>query len=394
VSGASSVANALAHAIATDPGMLEYKLDELIAFRVVEGACVLEAPGEGTTQEFPARFLPILMHFVDWAPLSGAFLVEPPDGGAWPLAEAMSLLREFIDRGVLISRAGEHDESGLWRDVWSKWNPALAFCLASRTVARQPYWAVSELDALLWEKSIHDPQPSSYKDCDVSLVDRLTVPTGNPDTADRPDDFLSVLLRRRTCRSFSEVPVQREDIASLLYLTWGATTTLENHMGRDVFLRKTSPSGGSLHPTEVYPLIMNVDGIERGVYHYSVRQHGLERLSDEDPRKFIVDACGGQPWVEGAAAVFLTTSVVRRVAWKYESPRAFRAICQDVGHLSQTFYLVATWLGLGAFVTGALRDEVFEEKIGLDYLQEPVLLLNGVGMAATAPAAATGPSRG
>ena len=74
--------------------------------------------------------------------------------------------------------------------------------------------------------------------------------------------------------------------------------------------------------------------------------------------------------------------MLQRVGWKYESPRAFRVVCQDVGHLSQTFYLVAAWLGLGAFVTGALRDEILEDRIGLDYRQEPVLLVNGVGLAA------------
>jgi hypothetical protein len=43
---------------------------------------------------------------------------------------------------------------------------------------------------------------------------------------------------------------------------------------------------------------------------------------------------------------------------------------------------VAGWLGIGAFVMGALRDEIFEEKIGLNYLDEPVMLLNGVGIPA------------
>lgn len=62
------------------------------------------------------------------------------------------------------------------------------------------------------------------------------------------------------------------------------------------------------------------------------------------------------------------------MAWKYEFSRAFRVVMMDIGHLSQTFSLVATWLGLGA-----LRDELFEQKLGLNPLQEPVFLLNGVG---------------
>jgi SagB-type dehydrogenase family enzyme len=124
---------------------------------------------------------------------------------------------------------------------------------------------------------------------------------------------------------------------------------------------------------------MNLEGLANGVYHYSVRRNGLELLSEEDPRPWIGHASGGQDWVADSAAVFLTTSVLYRMAWKYQSSRALRVVLHDIGHLSQTFSLVATWLGLGAFTTGALRDEVFEKKLGLDYLEEPVLLLTGAG---------------
>jgi hypothetical protein len=51
----------------------------------------------------------------------------------------------------------------------------------------------------------------------------------------------------------------------------------------------------------------------------------------------------------------------------------------DVGHLGQSLVLVATYLGLAPFTTAALRDGIFEERLGLDYLAEPVLMLNGVG---------------
>src|SRR6185295_20068833 len=116
-----------------------------------------------------------------------------------------------------------------------------------------------------------------------------------------------------------------------------------------VFLKKTSPSGGSLHGAEVYPIVMNVEGIERGVYHYSVRRHGLELLSREDPRAWLPAAASGQAWIADAAVAFLSTSLLDRMAWKYQAPRALRAVLLDIGHLSQTLYLVATSLGLGAF---------------------------------------------
>lgn len=42
--------------------------------------------------------------------------------------------------------------------------------------------------------------------------------------------------------------------------------------------------------------------------------------------------------------------------------------------MSQTFYLVSAWLGLGA-----LREESLEKELGLDWTEEIVLGANGAG---------------
>ena len=75
----------------------------------------------------------------------------------------------------------------------------------------------------------------------------------------------------------------------------------------------------------------------------------------QDPRPWIGDACGGQNWVSEAGAAFLMTFSAKRLSWKYGFSRVFRAAMMDVGHLGQTFALVATWLGLAPFTTAALR---------------------------------------
>ncbi|CAJ0809103.1 hypothetical protein LMG19083_04844 [Ralstonia psammae] len=196
--------------------------------------------------------------------------------------------------------------------------------------------------------------------------------------------FLDVLLRRRSPRAFSDAPVGTTELSALLFYVWGATSVQRNRLG-DVFLRKCSPAGGSLHGAEVYPILLNDQGYESGLYHYSVRRHGLVLLSRQNPRSWIAEACGDQPWIADAAVLFLSTYNVKRLAWKYAYSRGFRAALLDTGHLGQTFTLVATYLGLAPFTTAALRDELFEEKLGLDYLAEPVLMINGVGRPADVP---------
>jgi SagB-type dehydrogenase family enzyme len=73
------------------------------------------------------------------------------------------------------------------------------------------------------------------------------------------------------------------------------------------------------------------------------------------------------------------TAVVARTAWKYRVPRAYRAFLLDAGHLSQSFLLIATALGLGAFCIGVISDNLIEEELNLDGISETVIFVVGVG---------------
>lgn len=365
------------------PESCELKINDIVSFRFSSSRVETHTPRDGAKLTFPLSYFMLVAHFDEWKPLSSAFM-QITDENALRPREAFAFLRKLIESGVLVARqaiSGAFCAADFERaaKIWSEWDPSLAYYMASRTREDQPYFALEDLEVLLEEKAVREVQPSSYKDYCSKPFYPLPDPFRNIEKSGQDDRFTSVLLRRRTSRVFAHESLSRDHLAKLLYFTWGATGTKKNHMGEDVFLRKTSPSGGSLHGAEVYPIVMNVEGIDRGIYHYSVRRHGLELLSREDPRVWIEVACGGQEWVSGSAAVFVSTAILYRMAWKYQFPRAFRVVLQDIGHLSQTFCLVATWLGLGSFTTGALRDEVFEKMIGLNFLEEPVLLLNGVG---------------
>ena len=360
---------------------LEFKVNDVVSFRIRSSGVEAQKPTDGAVFTFPPVFLAVIAHFGDWKPLSSLF----DNCGLTELGipQLVSFARALIEGGVLVAR---RPTQGVYcledfkdtTEIWSDWGPAFGYYLASRTRANQPFISVEDLDVQLAQKALDEPQPSSYKDYPSHHF--IALPNPLLEYEDAANDSLSAaLFDRRTNRDFSSEALTLKSVARLLLLTWGATAAKPNRMGEDVFLRKTSPSGGSLHVTEVYPIILNVDGLQHGVYHYSVRRHGLEQLSTADPREWIVEACGGQQWVKKSAAVFLSTAVLRRKAWKYRFARAFRTVHLDVGHLSQTFCLVATSIGLAPFSIGAVRDEIFEQKVGLNYLVEPVLFLNGVG---------------
>ena len=88
----------------------------------------------------------------------------------------------------------------------------------------------------------------------------------------------------------------------------------------------------------------------------------------------------GQYWFANAPVMVTMATRFGRCFWKYRRhPKAYRAVTMDVGHLSQTLYLAATDLGLGAFVTCAINEADIEEALGLDPLEEGVMALGGFG---------------
>jgi len=69
-----------------------------------------------------------------------------------------------------------------------------------------------------------------------------------------------------------------------------------------------------------------------------------------------------------------------RLFWKYRRhTKAWRVVHLDVGHLSQTMYLSAADLGLGAFVTAAINDHAIEHALGLQTLKEGAIAIVGFG---------------
>src|SRR5438067_516275 len=209
-----------------------------------------------------------------------------------------------------------------------------------------------------------------------------------------PDPFreaplYELLERRRTTRGFDlGQSVSLEELSVLLFYTFACRgyARLEAEL---VALHKTSPSGGGLHPTEAYPLIRDVDGLEPGMYHYDAGRHVLEvvaHLPAEEVGKLAVQVAAGQPYAADAHVLVVLTTRFSRNFWKYrKNDRAYAVLLMDAAHLSQTFYLVCAELGLGAFVTAAINSADAEDRLGLDGFSEGAVALCGCGKPATSP---------
>jgi putative peptide maturation dehydrogenase len=215
-------------------------------------------------------------------------------------------------------------------------------------------------------------------------------PTVNLPLVESRGPFFETLLRRRTTRSFhAGRQLRLADLATLLRYVFGAHGY--ERLGDLVALAKTSPSGGAMHAVEAYPLVVNVQGLAPGLYHYDVASHSLgliEQIERETAGELVDEFTCGQFWFKDVHALVVLSARFRRSFWKYRhDDRAYGVLLMDVGHLSQTFYLVCTELGLGAFVTAFVNDRNIENRLGLDSAGEGVVAALGCGVPSGEPAA-------
>jgi putative peptide maturation dehydrogenase len=199
----------------------------------------------------------------------------------------------------------------------------------------------------------------------------------------REAPFFQTLLNRRTTRSFDhETPLTLEELDGVLKYVFGAHGYARNAAG-DVCIKRTSPSGGGLHPIEVIPIISNVDGVAPGIYRYNGRDHSLvalERLEAAEARRVATSFMCGQKYFGMAHVTFILTARFYRNHWKYRRhQKAYAGLLMDAAHLSQTLYLVSTELNLGAFVTIAINARDIEERLGIDGVAEGVIAMTGCG---------------
>lgn len=214
-----------------------------------------------------------------------------------------------------------------------------------------------------------------------------TTPERRVPLARPPVSPLSTLLERRTtCRNFDDGRQLPADLFATVLDRVFSARAVHSISDTTAVLKKNSPSGGGLHPTECYLLVQHVEGVAPGLYHYHAGDHALEPLPGADG----LDAAGlrtladrllaGQTWFGNAHALAFLTPRFARSFWKYRNhAKAYRAMILDAGHLSQNLYLAATELGLGAYVTSAINEFEIEAAFGLDGLVEGPLAICGFG---------------
>lgn len=301
------------------------------------------------------------------------------------LARGGLLLTDAEDEPLaVIARRDRELEAGAWSvygalyHFLTKWRDVDFGEVPPETEAGElsPEW-VEAIDRFVGE---HGAPPPAFHALDrPRAVHELPV-------VEREHGLYEALANRKTTRGFDrDARMTVDELATVLYYAFGCHGYAP--MARtDLMIKRTSPSAGGLHPIEVYPLVAGVEGIARGVYHYNTRDHALELITELDAaaaHELATTFVCGQQYFASAHVLFVMTARFYRSFWKYRRhERGYAVLMMDAAHLSQTVYLVAAELGLGAFVTAAVNGANIEDALGLDGWAEGALAVSGCGIPA------------
>jgi len=205
-----------------------------------------------------------------------------------------------------------------------------------------------------------------------------------------------ILRERHSVRSFDEHnPITAAELSRFLdgaarvQSEWTGTLDLGDGDSTPpiAYTTRPYPSGGSCHALELYLAVDKCQGLDRGFYHYDAGGHALAPIEvrASDFEAFLKSA----EFAMGASATpqILITMAARfgRVSWKY-SAIAYSLILKDVGVLTQTFYMIATDMGLGGCAIGSINIDLFARMTGLEFYVEGAVGQFALGRAATSAA--------
>jgi SagB-type dehydrogenase family enzyme len=139
------------------------------------------------------------------------------------------------------------------------------------------------------------------------------------------------------------------------------------------FYFRSAASAGALYPTEIYTTTHGVAGLNDGLYHFDLHEHGLALLRAGELGASLLKAAGLAEKTVPVVTLVLT-AIFFRSAWKYRD-RAYRYHLMDTGHVEENLILALKALGLSYHVSYDFDDDHVNQLLGLDETREVALAL-------------------
>jgi SagB-type dehydrogenase family enzyme len=247
------------------------------------------------------------------------------------------------------------------------------FIYNATTYRRLP---VRGLDPAQLARLVCDGNYRSYPD-----ARKIALPP-DPPSSDALRAFRSITHSRRSPERFARHTMSLQTLSAVLQAACGVTGTKTSEFGA-VALR-AHPAAGALYSVQVYPVVLNVAGLDPGVYHYDPLSHQLEIVRAPIEEDDLLAASDQRETVRNAAVVYALSGDFKRFERKYGS-NGYRTFAMEAGHISQNLILATVAAGDAARPIGSWYEDALNRLLGFESYDERYLLAILAGRASTNP---------
>lgn len=184
------------------------------------------------------------------------------------------------------------------------------------------------------------------------------------------------IKNRKSNRTFTGQEIPLEDFSHLVYHSCAVKKVIDNNIF--ISYKRNYPNSGNLGSVELYPIVLNVENLPSGIYHFNTVKHHLSLIQEGDFRKWLTNNVFYQVEYETASLVLVLTVSFGRLMAKY-GIRGYRLGYLDAGHVSQNIYLLGNSLGLGVSASAGFIDEELDNALNIDGINQASVLTMIVG---------------
>jgi len=294
-----------------------------------------------------------------------------------PAAPAEEIFNDLLENHVLVNDHYNLEEmKGVEHWINRGWIEGLILHLKTRNISFSDTRgdAAFSTRAALEDVIAREGLPDIWKHYESAETVNLLSPEPMPDKS-----LEEVLLKRRSNRPWRHETMSLADLSSILHHAniegCRVRTELEQSVGENPELLLNS----SFTALETYCLVLSVESIKPGLYHYNMKNHELELIREGLFRDEITKCCIGQSRPHGASCIFMISAVWDRFMYRYRHPRAYRTLLTNVAELGHKYLLLGTSLRLSTFMTPAFNDKYVDDFMGFNGYDEAVLYAIGLG---------------
>lgn len=180
--------------------------------------------------------------------------------------------------------------------------------------------------------------------------------------------FDHLLDKRKSSNEIAKNKLTLSTIGYILKCGYGLQSQINERKDH-----RTVPSAGKKYPLEIYLFLFKpLEECVPGVYHYNIKDHGLELILHVEFSKEDIKSFTPVEWLQESNVMICITGVFGKTVAKYGN-RGYRFVLLEAGHVAQNILLSGTEREVSIIPIGGVNEKEVEDVIGLHSDSEKIV---------------------